>query len=154
MFLFTFLIYNKTFVSDHLFHLMKSDRILRIGLLVPSSNTTMEPDFYKMIPKGVSVHTSRMWLEKVTAEGLMEMSKDAIKASKLLETADIDIIVFGCTSGSLIGGVEWEKKLVEGILENTGIPTISTGRAVVDALKTLGGKKSESLHLTLTKLTC
>ena len=67
---------------------MKNDHILRIGLLVPSSNTTMEPDLYKMIPRGITVHTARMGLEKVTSNGLKEMSKDAMKASKLLESAD------------------------------------------------------------------
>jgi maleate isomerase len=120
---------------------MKNDHILRIGLLVPSSNTAMEPDLYKMIPKGITVHTAHMGLEKVTSNGLKEMSKDAMKASKLLESADVDIIVFGCTSGSLVGGVEWEKKLVERIMDNTGIPTITTGCAVVDAIKIMGGKR-------------
>jgi maleate isomerase len=120
---------------------MKNDHILRIGLLVPSSNTAMEPDLYKMIPKGITVHTARMRLEKVTSNGLKDMSKDAMKASKLLESADVDIIVFGCTSGSLVGGVEWEKKLVERIMDNTGIPTITPGCAVVDAIKIMGGKR-------------
>ena len=37
----------------------------RIGLLVPSSNTTMEMEFHRHIPKGVSVHTARITLPEV-----------------------------------------------------------------------------------------
>ena len=32
----------------------------RIGLLVPSINTTMETEFWRIAPEGVSVHTARI----------------------------------------------------------------------------------------------
>lgn len=32
----------------------------RISLTVPSSNTTCEPEFYRHVPPGVSLHTARM----------------------------------------------------------------------------------------------
>ena len=32
----------------------------RIGLLVPSINTTMETEFWRIAPAGVSVHTARI----------------------------------------------------------------------------------------------
>ncbi len=114
-------------------------RRLKIGLLVPSSNTTMEPEFNRMAPGGVSVHASRMMLEEVTPRRLIEMAEEAGKAACLLATAGVDVIVYGCTTGSLVGGVEWEEKLVEDISEGTGTVAISTGRAVVDAIKALGG---------------
>ena len=112
---------------------------LRIGLLVPSSNTTMEPDFYRMAPEEVSVHTARMRLDRVTPEGLIQMAEDAESAAALLSTADVDVIVYGCTTGSLVGGVDWEESLVRKIQGKTGIQTISTSRAVVEALHALGG---------------
>ncbi|MFQ6052736.1 MAG: aspartate/glutamate racemase family protein [Candidatus Bathyarchaeia archaeon] len=109
----------------------------RIGLLVPSSNTTMEPEFYRMAPGGVSVHTARMRLEEVTPEGLVEMAEDAGRGAGLLATAEVDVIVYGCTTGSLVGGVEWEERLVGRIERETRIPTLSTSRAVVEALRAL-----------------
>ena len=109
----------------------------RIGLLVPSSNTTMEPEFHLMSPVGVSVHTARMKLVDVTPEGLVEMADDAERAASLLASAAVDIIVYGCTTGSLVGGVEWERHLVEEIESLTGLSTFSTGGAVVKALKDL-----------------
>ena len=109
-----------------------------MGLLLPSSNTTMEPEFYKMAPGGVTIHSARMMLRDVTVEGLEEMSGEATRAAVLLATAGVDIIVYGCTSGSLLSGVEWEKSLVSRITDETGIPTASTSGAVVDGLRSLG----------------
>jgi maleate isomerase len=101
----------------------------------------MEPDFYQMVPKGVSVHITRMKLEKITTEDLMDMAQHAITGSELLASADVDIIIYGCTSGSLVGGVEWEKNLVERIQKKSGVRTISTSYAVIRALDYFEGKK-------------
>ena len=109
----------------------------RIGLLVPSSNTTMESEFYRMAPDGVSVHTARMRLVDAVAEALIEMAEDAGRAASLLATAEADVIVYGCTTGSLVGGVEWEERLAQRIESETGVKTITTIRAVIDALKAL-----------------
>lgn len=114
---------------------------LRIGLLVPSSNTTMEPDFYRMAPEGVSVHTARMRLDEVTPDGLIRMADDAKRGTALLTTADVDVVVYGCTTGSLVGGVRWEEDLVDRLHDNTGIKTMSTSGAVVGALRTLGAQR-------------
>lgn len=45
----------------------------RIGLLVPSSNTVMEVDFYRSLPSSVTVHTGRMYMESTTVEGEEKM---------------------------------------------------------------------------------
>ncbi len=112
----------------------------RIGLIVPSSNTTMEPEFYKMIPAGVSVHTARVHLENVTIKELERMEEELLYAARLLATAKVDIIVFGCTTGSLIKGLGYDTKLSNMIRETVGIKAITTATAVVEALKQLNAK--------------
>ena len=47
---------------------------LRVGLIVPSSNTTMEPEFYRICPEGVNIHTARVPLEEVTPNALVKMA--------------------------------------------------------------------------------
>lgn len=36
----------------------------RIGLLVPSSNTSVETEFYRLLPSEVTVHTARLLLRR------------------------------------------------------------------------------------------
>ena len=110
----------------------------RIGLLLPSSNTTMEPEFYSMAPENITIHSTRMMLQDVTINSLEKMAEDAVKAAKLLSTADVDKIIYGCTSGSLLKGLKWEENLVNVIQKETGIPTITTAGAVIKALKEIG----------------
>jgi len=110
----------------------------RIGLIVPSSNTTMEPEFWRMAPEGVSVHTSRVRLSEVTPEALRLMASEAVRAAEELATADVNVIVYGCTSGSLLEGVEWEERLRREIRERAGVEAITTAQAVVEALRALG----------------
>ena len=113
----------------------------RVGLLLPSSNTTMEPDLYSMAPRGVTVHTARMLLHAVTPEGLEEMAGEATRAAGLLKTACVDILAYGCTSGSLIKGVEWEKNLRRSLEEAAEVPVVTTAGAVVEGLRTLGAER-------------
>ena len=41
----------------------------RIGVLLPSTNQVVEPDFNMAVPEGVTVHGERMWLEGPSAPG-------------------------------------------------------------------------------------
>lgn len=109
----------------------------RIGLIVPSSNTTMEPEFWKMAPEGVSIHTARMRLREVTEESLLEMERHAKDAALELADAEVDVIVYGCTSGSLIKGKGYDKEIAKNLEEASGIKTITTSTAVLNALNTL-----------------
>ncbi|MEM0472940.1 MAG: aspartate/glutamate racemase family protein [Sulfolobales archaeon] len=113
----------------------------RIGLIVPSSNTTMEPELYRAIPQGVSIHTSRIPLREVTVESLLEMEKHSLRASQELVDADVDLILYGCTSGSLVGGPGFDKTIASKIYEATGKPVVATATAVIEALETLGVKR-------------
>ena len=47
---------------------------MRIGVLVPSSNTVMENDLHQALPKSrYTVHTARMYLEETTAAAERKM---------------------------------------------------------------------------------
>ena len=113
----------------------------RIGLILPSLNATMEPEFYRMIPDGVAVHTTRLLLEEGTPDKLEKMAEDSAKAAKMLATADVDAIMYGCTSGSLIKGVGWDLEIIKMIEDATGIPTTTTSTAVIQAFRELGVTK-------------
>jgi len=113
----------------------------RIGLIVPSSNTTMEYEFRKILPEYFTIHTSRMLLKNVTLEGLKEMEIETEKEAYKLATADVDIIGYGCTTGSLFKGLGHDKEIVNRIEKISGKPAVATAGAVIEALKKLDSKK-------------
>ncbi len=110
---------------------------MRLGIIVPSSNTTMEIEFRKMLPEEYSVHTARMRLREVTVESLYEMEKEAEYEALKLVDADVDVIGYGCTSGSLIRGPGHDEMLEKKLENLTGRPAVATSGAVLRALKAL-----------------
>ena len=44
-------------------------RPIRIGVLVPSTNQVVEPDFASLLQPGVTYHTERLWNGEATPEG-------------------------------------------------------------------------------------
>ncbi len=110
----------------------------RIGLLVPTGNTVMEPEFERMKPEGLSVHANRIYLEKVTPEALKGMEGEAEAAASALVSCRLGVIAFGCTSGSFVGGKGYEAKLEAKISAATGLPAVTTSGAVLRALERLG----------------
>lgn len=116
-------------------------KVIRLGLIVPSSNTTMEPEFYEMLPKGFSVHTGRVRLREVTLKGLAEMEEKIEEEAQKLASARVDVIGYGCTSGSLFRGLGHDKIIEERIEKASGTPAVATAGAVVKALKALDVRK-------------
>lgn len=114
----------------------------KIGLVVPSSNTSTEPDFYRVMPENVSLHSHRIWLEDTTLEDLDTMNRDAETAAKYVGTADVDVIAYACTSGSFLGGPGYDQNLLTTLTKSSGgTPAIGTSPAMIEALKTLGIKR-------------
>ncbi len=110
---------------------------LRLGLIVPSSNTTMETEYGRVLPDNITLHTGRMRLRDVTVEALLEMERSVEDEALKLADADVNIIGYGCTSGSLVKGLQHDKEIVSKIERVTNVPAVATAGAVVDALKSL-----------------
>ena len=113
----------------------------RLGAIIPSLNVTFEPEFNAMAPREISVHVTRLLLERGNREGLVKMAENVKDASKLLQTANVGAVLYACTSGSLVGGNSWEASLTEMIESAAEVPAVTTARAVVDALRSVGARK-------------
>ncbi|MCH8809416.1 MAG: aspartate/glutamate racemase family protein [Proteobacteria bacterium] len=113
----------------------------RIGLMVPTGNSVMEPEFHRMAPEGVSVHANRVYLKNVTPEALEGMAEHAAASARGLASIRIGVLAFGCTSGSFIGGKGYDEKLVRIMEQATGIPATTTTTAVLRALRLFGVRR-------------
>jgi maleate cis-trans isomerase len=114
----------------------------RIGLLVPSINTTMETEFWHIAPQGVSVHSARIAGGRHgTPEELRGMENASKQAAKEIAMVEPDVVVYGCTSGSFFEGPAWNRKICEQLTEITGAPTVTTAGAMAASLMAGGYKK-------------
>ena len=114
----------------------------RIGLLVPSINTTMETEFWRIAPQGVSVHSARIAGGRHgTPEELRGMENAGKQAAKDVAMVEPDVVVYGCTSGSFFEGPAWNKKIGEQLTEITKAPTVTTAGAMAACLMAGGYKK-------------
>ena len=103
----------------------------RIGLLVPSSNTTVEPEFYRALPPHISLHVARLPLTQITPESILAMVADLETQSARLASADVDLIVLGATAPSFLKGLGYDREIAQRIEKSTGkrATTTSTGSA-------------------------
>jgi len=110
----------------------------RIGLIVPCSNSTFEPEMKAMCPEGVEVYATRIAFTP-DEQGLREMRQHVGRASRELAAEGLcDLIVFGCTVGSMIEGKGYDEKICGAIKAETGVPAIAATTAVIAALQALG----------------
>jgi maleate cis-trans isomerase len=107
----------------------------KIGLLIPATNNIMEPEFNQMAPEGVSVHSARIATDRAaTIETLIAMENESKSAGRLVGQAEVQVVVYGCTSGSFVQGPQWNDKICEELTEITGAPTVTTAGAMVASL--------------------
>ena len=113
----------------------------RIGLIIPSSNRLTEPQFHRYAPPGVGIHVTRLRMTGKWRRPLTELKNDIAAAAGALGDAKPGVVVFHCTASSMEGGLEGEKTLVETIAAASDAPAITTGQAIVEALRHLQIKK-------------
>lgn len=111
----------------------------KIGLITPSSNNVNEPEFYRLAPPGVSVHTARVLLTgEMDEDSYHRMAADLARAARELATAEVDVVAYGCTAGSVVVPIQ---QLTGSMSGETGTPALVTAGAVISALRAIGVRR-------------
>lgn len=114
----------------------------RVGLMLPSSNTTMEPDLVRALAGAATLHSARMYLADVTPEDEGRMLAEfTVPAARDLATLHPDLVVFGCTSAGALHGAAADARLCARISAVAGAPTVSTIRSVREAIAALAPRR-------------
>jgi len=103
----------------------------RIGLIYIASSIVMDAEMAAMAAPGLSVHTARIRLPKVTLEGIdaMMTAPELEQSARLVGSAPIDVLCFGGTSASFVYGTAYDKALItrmEGWVPGPKVTTAST----------------------------
>src|ERR1700760_1175168 len=120
-------------------HLDGDGRRARIGIVIPSVNTVMEPWAQKIAPEGVSVFAARMFIPPATTpEAFIEMDRNEGKmAIRQLSSTFPDVIAYGCTASSIVQGLDYDTHLRAEIAEAYEVPSTTAAHAIVTAARTV-----------------
>jgi len=120
----------------------------KFAVLVPSTNTSVQPEFDAMRPPGVTNHISRIKIPNMalnsdedfaTMIGLIEAAQiDAVDSAMSCEP---DRLVLGISAETFWGGLETSLKLRKQLEDHTGLPVSMGGDAAQAALKVYGARR-------------
>ncbi len=121
---------------------------MKFGVLGPSTNTTVQPDFDDLRPYGVTNHYSRIMVPNRRAvsnetfmAGAWEISQNTLDAVKAVLTCDPNYLVMGMSAVTFFGGAEGGRKWREGVEQASGLKVTTGAEAVAAALQAYGGIK-------------
>lgn len=117
-------------------------RRARLGIVVPSVNTVMEPWAQRTVPIGVSVLAARMFIPPVTTpEAFIEMDRnEGAAAVRQLSSVFPDVIAYGCTASSIVQGLDYDAHLRAEIAETYQVPSTTAAHAILTAVQALGAR--------------
>jgi maleate isomerase len=133
---------------------MKDQRAWRktFGVLGPSTNTIVQPDFDELRVPGVTNHYSRIIVEDAQAlsdesfmAGTLEISKNTVDAVRGVMTCQPDHLVMGMSAVTFYGGAEGGAKWKKNIEDVAGIKLTMGSESLVAALKAYGNIKKVAL---------
>lgn len=113
----------------------------KIGLVIPSNNTVIEPELWSMRPAGVTVHGHRIQARGNTPEGIVEMEKSADRAVGELAHGRMTAIMYSCLATSLVKGLDWTRSVAARIQTSTSIPAGTAAGATFDAVRSTGAHR-------------
>jgi maleate isomerase len=113
----------------------------RIGLLVPSSNSTQEPEFVQMLPASVSLHVTRLSLSRIDPESTVSIVAELEQESRKLADAAVDIVVLAATAPSTRMGKGYDAQLIKRMEDASGRPATTAATAMLDAFAALGVRR-------------
>jgi arylmalonate decarboxylase len=114
-----------------------------MGVLIPPVNVTVEPEFNRWAPAGVTVHAARMWRRRarLTADDLREMLTRLDDDCERLAMVQPGVVLYACTSGSSLETGGFDRRISERIARAAGAPASTTATAVAAALRVLGVRR-------------
>ncbi len=118
-------------------------RRVRVGVIVPSVNTVVEPWFSNTVPAGTAVHAARMLLDNdLTPQAVRRMDEEeGTRAAKQIASCRPAAIAYCCTASSIVQGVEYDKHLQVSLAERTGQRCFTAMRAIIEALQAVGARR-------------
>jgi len=113
----------------------------RFGVLVPSTNTTVETEYCRLLPATLQVHIARIPLLSSGAEVAPRSGDaDVDYQSRLLGHAEVEVVALAQTAASLSAD-DYDHRITKRMTEAAGVPAITSARAIGLAVRALGARR-------------
>jgi maleate isomerase len=120
----------------------------RIGIIVPSTNTTVQPECELLRPRGVTNHIARSTIrerplntEQAFMEHMEAMRAGTAQAIDQVMTSGPDHLIMGIALETFWGGVDQADKLQNELSQRASVGVSMGSTAATAALKAFGAKK-------------
>lgn len=116
------------------------------GVLGPSTNTIVQPDFDSLRVRGVTNHYSRIVVEDAQAisdetfmAGTLEISRNTVDAVHGVLTCNPDYLVMGMSAVTFYGGADGAAKWRDNIESEAGLKLCTGSQSLIEAFIAYGG---------------
>jgi maleate isomerase len=120
----------------------------KFGVLGPSTNTIVQPDFEMMRPPGVTNHYSRIFTPNAQAmsnetfmAGTQVIGENTLEAVRSVMTCSPDYLVMGMSAVTFYGGAKGADAFQARVEKEAGVGISIGSHSCTAALKTYGGVK-------------
>jgi maleate isomerase len=109
------------------------------GVLIPSTNTTVEIEYSRLLPPTLQAHVGRL---KSSGTGPFAPSLDADVdyQALLLGTAKVEVISLAQTSASLFAD-DYDATVTQRMSVGAGVPAVTSAQAIGQAVQALGARR-------------
>ena len=115
----------------------------RVGLLVPATNSTGEPDFHMTVPDGVTVHSHHIWnsMDGSTDQATDLMNSDLANGARHLAPLGIEVICMAGTTNSFYKGIAGSDWMEQEMSKAAGVPAVASSPSAAQALRCYGARR-------------
>jgi maleate isomerase len=120
----------------------------KFGVLGPSTNTIVQPDFEMMRPPGVTNHYSRIFTPNAKAvsndtfmAGTLVIGENTLDAVRSVMTCEPDYLVMGMSAVTFYGGAKGADAFQEKVEKTAGVSISIGSHSCTAALRAYGGVK-------------
>jgi len=141
------------------------ERTYRVGLIVPSSNVTIEtevPALLRAYETSAAVsftfHSARMRMTEVTAETLLAMDKEGATCASHLADAQCDVLAYACLVAVMVQGAQAHEAVEQRlraatVASGSAAPIVTSAGALVNEIKSAGYSRISLIAPYLPELT-
>ena len=112
-------------------------RRIRVMIVLPENNTTIEPEISALCPALAPFAVARVKRPPRTLllEDLPAYTDATLEAIAPFVNEPWDLVIYGCTAAGFLGGPESNERMVASLRERTGAAVVSTASAMIDVLR-------------------